>query len=58
MRSYVNTALEAEAVVLDARIRDGDEPHGLVTGADIRYVDAKELFQAAFQWLDGEIVLV
>ena len=43
MRSYVDAALEAEAVVLAARIRDGDEPHGLVTSADVRYVDAKEL---------------
>ncbi len=49
--------LEAEAVVLDARVWDGDEPHGLVTGADVGHVDAK-LFQAVFQLLDGEIVLV
>ena len=49
--------LEAIAIVLDARIRDGHEPDFLVTGADVGHVDTK-LLQAAFQLFDGEIVLV
>ena len=57
MRSYVDAALEAEAVVLDARIRDTDKPDAFVTSADVGHVDA-ELFQAGFQLLDSEILLV
>ena len=49
--------LEADAVVLDARIGNRDEPDFLVAGADIRNVEA-EHFQAFFELFDGEIVLV
>lgn len=49
--------LEADAVVLDARIRNGDEPDSLVASADVGNVDA-EHFQAFFELLNGEIVLV
>ncbi|MEZ4681199.1 MAG: hypothetical protein R2932_43995 [Caldilineaceae bacterium] len=49
--------LEADAVVLDTRIRNGDEPDFLVAGADVRDVEA-EHFQAFFELFDGEVVLM
>ena len=48
--------LEAETVVLDAGIRNSDEPHRLVAGGDIRYVDAEGL-QALLKLLDGKGLL-
>ena len=33
--------LEANAIELDTRIRDGDEPDFLVTNARVRHVDAE-----------------
>ena len=49
--------LEADAVVLDARIGNGDEPDFLVAGADVRDVETKH-FQAFFQLFQREIILV
>ncbi|MEZ4661399.1 MAG: hypothetical protein R2911_27935 [Caldilineaceae bacterium] len=46
--SVLGCALEANAIVLDARIGDGDEPDFLVAGADVRDVEA-EHFQAFFE---------
>jgi hypothetical protein len=48
--------LEAEAVVLDARIRNPDEPHRLVAGGDVGHVDAQG-FQAVLELLDGKGLL-
>ena len=49
--------LEADAVVLDAWIGDGDEPDFLVACGDVRNVDA-EHFQAFFELFNGEVILV
>jgi len=48
--------LEAIPVGLQAGIRDPHKPHSFVAGANVRDEDA-ELFLAAFQLLDGEIML-
>ena len=49
--------LEAEAIVLDAGIRNRDEPDFLVTGGDVGNVDA-EHFQPFFELFQGEVILV
>ncbi|MEZ4614524.1 MAG: hypothetical protein R2867_03280 [Caldilineaceae bacterium] len=49
--------LEADAVVLDARIGNGEDPDFLVAGCHIGYVDA-EHFQPFFELFNGEIVTV
>jgi hypothetical protein len=54
---YEGFALEANAIVLDARIRDGDEPDCFIAGADVRDIDT-ECFQAGLELLDAEIVIV
>ena len=51
-----SVGLEAIGEVLHAGIRNAHEPHGLVAGADVRDTDT-ELFQAAFQAFDSEILL-
>ena len=48
--------LEAIVVSLKTGIRNADEPYRHVTGANVRDQDT-ELFVAAFQLLDCEIVL-
>ena len=49
--------LEAEAIVLDAGIGNRDKPDFLVTGGDVRHVDA-EHFQPFFELFQGEVILV
>lgn len=51
-----NYCLEANAIILDTGIRNGDKPDLLVAGADIGHVDT-EHFQAIFQLLQGEVIL-
>ena len=48
--------LEAIGEVLHAGIRNADEPHGLVAGADVGERDT-ELFQAAFQAFASEVIV-
>jgi hypothetical protein len=50
-------ALEANPVVLDAGIRNSDEPNFLVASADVGDVDAQG-FQTSFQLFDGEVLIV
>ena len=54
---FIQLRLEADAVILDARIGDGEDPNLLVAGRHVRYVEA-EHFQALFELFDSEIILV